>query len=258
MFHQWCSTRLSPAASRFAVACLLVYPYAWFLYGAAYADALFLALAISAFVMLDRDRPIAAGVLGALASVTRPTGITVAIGLIAVAFMKRREITDATRTAYAGVLISLTGLIAWAIYLGTRFGDPLVFAHNEGTWGQSPGVRTWLKFEFFDHLLHDSKPAASRFVFGALIAAAFCCLIPAVVRRFGWPYGLYTSSAVVLPMISSASFIGIPRYMLGAFPAFAVLGAKLEEHPSARWCLPLGAAFMVVGAVFHTNGYLMT
>jgi hypothetical protein len=208
--------------------------------------------------LLDRDRPIAAGVLGALASVTRPTGITVAMGLIVVAFFKRREIADARRTAYTGVLTSLAGLIAWTTYLGIRFGDPLVFANNEGTWGQSPGVRTWLKFEFFDHLLHDSAPAASRFVMGAVTAAIFCCLIPAVVRRFGWSYGLYTSSAVLLPMIGSASFIGLGRYMLGAFPAFAVLGAKLEEHPSARWCLVLGAAAMATGAVFHTNGYLMT
>jgi hypothetical protein len=63
---------------------------------------------------------------------------------------------------------------------------------------------------------------------------------------------------VLLPIIGSASFIGLGRYMLGAFPAFAVLGAKLEEHPGARWCLVLGAAAMVTGAVFHTNGYLMT
>jgi Gpi18-like mannosyltransferase len=258
MFHQWCSARLSPSASRFAVACLLVYPYGWFLYGAAYADALFLAIAISAFVMLDRGRPVAAGVLGALASVTRPTGITVAIGLIAVAFFKRREIADAGRTAYAGVLISLSGLTAWATYLAIRFGDPLVFAHNEGTWGQSPGVRTWLKFEFFDHLLHDSVPASSRFVLGAVTAVIFCCLIPAVVRRFGWSYGIYTSLAVLFPMIGSASFIGTGRYMLGAFPAFGVLGAKLEDHPGARWFLMLGAVAMAAGAVLHTNGYLMT
>src|SRR5687767_9756535 len=39
LFHRWCQRRMSSTAASAAVLALAVYPYAWFLYGAAYADA---------------------------------------------------------------------------------------------------------------------------------------------------------------------------------------------------------------------------
>ncbi len=41
LFWYWCRDRLSAAARRTAVVLLLVYPYAWFLYGSGYSDAFF-------------------------------------------------------------------------------------------------------------------------------------------------------------------------------------------------------------------------
>jgi hypothetical protein len=56
LFWYWCRDRLSAAARRTAVVLLLVYPYAWFLYGSGYSDAFFLAATISAFLLLATDR----------------------------------------------------------------------------------------------------------------------------------------------------------------------------------------------------------
>ena len=46
LFHRWCSERMSPAAATTALLVLLVYPYAWYLYGAVYSDAFFLMLVL--------------------------------------------------------------------------------------------------------------------------------------------------------------------------------------------------------------------
>src|SRR5204863_8376941 len=84
LFHRWCATRLTPRAARCAVVTLAVYPFAWFLYGSAYSDALFLSLVLAAFLLVEADHPLAAGLVGALATASRPTGITLVIGLAAV------------------------------------------------------------------------------------------------------------------------------------------------------------------------------
>ncbi len=80
LFARWCASRLERRAAMVAVACFALYPYAWYLYGAGYGDALFLALAIGAFLLLEDDHPVLAGVAGAAATVTRPIGIAVAAG----------------------------------------------------------------------------------------------------------------------------------------------------------------------------------
>ncbi len=74
LFGHWCRDRLAPAAATTAVVLLLSFPYAWFLYGSIYADALFLAAVLASFALLERDRPWLAGLAGAVATAARPGG----------------------------------------------------------------------------------------------------------------------------------------------------------------------------------------
>ena len=85
----WLTARMSVRAAGVTVALVLLYPFSWYLFGAVYADALFLAAAIGAFVAVDRDRMWTAGLLGFVASASRPTGVAVAIGLVLVTLEKR-------------------------------------------------------------------------------------------------------------------------------------------------------------------------
>ena len=83
LFYRWCVPRIGEVSARFALAALLLWPYSWYLFGAVYADALFIALVIGAFSLLERDRIVLATVLGAVATATRPVGLAVVVGLIA-------------------------------------------------------------------------------------------------------------------------------------------------------------------------------
>lgn len=81
LFGRWVWDRLPRPAALTAIAVLMLYPYAFFLYGAMYADSLFLLCAITAFLALERRWFWAAGLLGALATAGRPVGVAVAVGL---------------------------------------------------------------------------------------------------------------------------------------------------------------------------------
>ena len=148
-----------PRAALLAVTALAFYPYAWFLYGTAYSDALFLVFVLGAFLALEADRTVIAGILGALATATRPTAVVVVIGLVAVALDRRgliggRRPRSRLRPADGAVLLSISGLALWCAWLAIRFGNPFAFIETEGSrgWNQAPGPHTWFKSAFLDHL----------------------------------------------------------------------------------------------------------
>src|SRR5207245_4329002 len=89
LFHHWCQAALGRTGARLGVLLLLLYPFSFFLFGVVYSDALFLASALGAFVLLEHDRPWLAGLAGALATATRPVGVAVVAGLVLRALERR-------------------------------------------------------------------------------------------------------------------------------------------------------------------------
>lgn len=264
LFHSWCRRRMSAPAARAAVIVLAVYPFAWFLYGAAYSDALFLALVLTAFLLLEDDRPVLAGLVGALATATRPTGITLVLGLVAVMIDRRRvrgaPVATWLRRRDLGVLISVAGLAAWCTYLALRFHNPFAFIETEGApgWDQPPGVHTWLKLDFLHKVSTLAVVESTAIVLQAVVFVAFVCLLPAVARRFGLGYAVYAAAAILAPAISSGDFLGLGRYVLAAFPVFAVIGLEVHDAPWRRLAAFSSAAALAVGAGLFASGYLIS
>ena len=271
-FHLWCRDRLSPAAAATAVACLALYPYAYYLYGAVYGDALFVLSVLVAFLAFERDHLVVAGLAGAVATGTRLVGVAVVVGLVVGVLERRQVVTwDADRRrprvvltrlrpGDAGVLLSVGGLLAFMGFLWRRFDDPLLFQSVQTTWGQDSGWRTWIKQDFFSAWLREPD---QLYTHGLLIQAVLLGLvvltIPTVTRRFGWRYGAYLVTLIVIPAVGSQDLQGMGRYLLGAFPAFAVLGSLLFEHPAARrLVLPVSAVCLVVFTGLFANGHYLS
>lgn len=257
LFHRWCARRMSVAAARTAVVLLAVYPYAWFLYGAAYSDALFLSLALAAFLVLEDDHPVWAGLLGALATAARPTGFAVLVGLIAVALHRR----VAGHRRGAGVLLAAGGLGLWCAWLAVRFGNPFAFIETEGApgWNQAPGLHTLFKVELFNNFTRAPMTGWIRLVPQGLMCAAFFAAVPAVNRLFGWGYATFVSAAVALPTLATSDFMGAGRYVLIAFPVFALVGVRVADRPFARVTIvgASGGLLLVTTSLFAT-GYLLS
>ncbi len=269
----WLRTRVSPAAAWAALFAFLLYPYAFYLYGVVYADALFIAALLGAFLLLEADRPLLAGLAGVVATAARPLGFVLVVGL-AVRALERRGVFRRqegptalarridwrrVRPADAGVLLAVLGLVAWCLYLWSRFGDPFAFVTAQAAWDQGAGPETWLKLQFFRDVADLSSPRAwVLFMAHPVLTVAAACLVPRVFRRFGAGYGIYTALLIGLSALSTKNFFGMARYLLAAFPIFAVLGELLVERPAVRRVLlpASGVGLVVLAAVFGTGYYL--
>jgi hypothetical protein len=263
LFFGWVRERMSDRAAWAAVGLLLVYPYAFFLYGAVYPTAFFLMTLVGAFTLLEHDHPVLAGLVGALATAAWPSGVVVVVGLAVRAVERRRRLGDERPVwADAGVLLAALGIGAFCLYQWHRFGSPLTFVKVQDAWGQDAGLHTWLKFRFFE----DLRALPDRPLLGALsylahpvLTVAALALVPRVFRRLGYGYGVYVLLMVLIPALSTKNFFGMARYVLAAFPCFAVAGELLAERPVfAKLVYPVAAVGLVVLTAVYSQGYYLS
>jgi hypothetical protein len=262
LFFGWLSARLTPAGAWAALGLMLLYPYAFFLYGAVYPTALFVLTIVGAFVLLENDHPWLAGLVGALATAARPTGVVLVVALAVRAVERRRSAGEPVTWRDAGVLVSVLGLAAFCVYQWRKFGDPFTFITIQSAWDQESGLRTWLKFRFFE----DLGTLADRNILGSLSYLAHpvltfgaLALVPRVFRRFGYGYGTYALLAVLVPAVSTKNFFGMARYLLAAFPIFAVAGELLAERPRlAKVVYPALAVVLVVLTAAYSQGQYLS
>src|SRR5262249_6958232 len=94
-----------------------------------YPEALLLASSVWAFAALEDDRPLAAGVLGAIAALVRPNGLLVG-GSAALGARSWR----AAALAVAPAVLAVAG---WMAVLWWWTGDPLVFGRAKADWHEA-------------------------------------------------------------------------------------------------------------------------
>ncbi len=262
MFFRWCRERLGGRTAFFALAAMLLYPCSFYLAGTVYADALFLALVVGAFVLLERGRPWVAGLVAAVATATRPIGVALVVGLWLRAWELRGEPEHAGRRQW-GILLAPLGLVAYGVFLWARFGDPLAFVAAEGApgWGQAPGWATWLKVTWFERMARRPYLNALHLhlVGHAVVTLVFLALVPGVFRRFGRAYGVFALLIIAGSALSTRDFTGMGRYVLGAFPCFAVAGDLLAARPArARVMLCVSAVLLGLFAALHARNMLIS
>src|SRR5207302_8084802 len=100
----------------------------------------------------------------------------------------------------------------------------------ERGWHQGPGWRTWLKLAWFNRMLRSPyvNPPHVHLVGHLLITVVALALSVVVFRRFGIGYGVYAAGVVGVSALSTRDFVGVGRYVLAAFPCFAVAGELLS------------------------------
>ena len=258
-------------AARAATLALAFFPTAFFM-NAVYTEALFLALtAGSVWAAYVRRDLLLAGILGALAAATRNLGILLLIPLFLEWTRNRREFGGRGLVELAPVPAGLAG---YAVFLWGRFGDPLVFARQQGEyWGReltgpvSTAKDAWRSArEGVQYLLDPAAlflgadPTPALDASNALnLAFLVLFLAVAVVGLFVLPPGLslYPFVLVLLPVLTPSPAFPLmsqPRFVLGAFPVFIVLGYLLSRNRTAlvAWLLFSGALGVALTALFTT------
>jgi len=171
-----------------------------------------------------------------------------------------RELLSAVRGIgwrQAGVLCSLVGLAGWCVYLWLRFGDPLAFLTVQAApgWDQGSGPATWFKVTYLLAVAH--RVPVRLLTAQALAGLAAVLLLGRVWRRFGWGYTAYSVIVLVIPIVGTKDFMGLGRYVLAAFPAFAAAGDALAGSRH-RWHRPavlgVSAVLLLVATALFAQG----
>lgn len=236
--------------ARTSTLALAFFPTAFFL-NAVYTEALFLALTTgSIWAAYVRRDFLLAGILGGLAAATRNLGLFLLIPLFIEWDRNRREVG---RRGLVALALVPAGLVAYGMFLWVRFGDPMISARQqEDYWGRtltspiSTAQNAWTAAgEGIKHLLDpqalflstsagptlEASNALNLFFLGlflVLMAVGFA-LLPAGLS-------IYTFVVMVLPLLTPSPLfplMSLPRFMVGTFPLFIVLGYLLSRNRPA-------------------------
>ena len=222
---------------------LVTYPYGWYLYGVVYADSVFVALVLCSFLLVEQGRHVLAGIAGAPATATRPTGLALipALAVLAVeragvltvpavvgegrvgrAVQRFRIPTSFDRSRFRplllGPLLAEVGVGSYMVYLGVRFGDPLAFVTNQRAY--HPGSLPMLKLAYHAGLrdLADDPTYALTTTAQAFVAVVLAVSVPFVGRRFGWGYAVFTAVLLAIPILRHRELHGHRPLLDGRVP----------------------------------------
>ncbi len=258
-------------AARTATLALAFFPTAFFL-NAVYTEALFLALTAGCVWAASVRRDLLlAGAFGALAAATRNVGVLLLIPLLFEWLTQRRGLGA---RGLLGISLVPLGLAGYALFLWRRFGEPLLFARQQQDYWEREltnplttlGDAWRAAGEGMEYVLDPSTLFLSTSATPALDASnafnlAFLAvfLVVMVAGFVVLPPGLslYTFVIVLLPVLTPAPrfpLMSMPRFVLGAFPVFLVLGYLLSRsRPTlVLWLLLSGGAGVTLTALFTT------
>lgn len=230
---------LGVRVARLTLVYLALFPTSMFL-AAAYTEALFLLLAVATCVALQRERWLLAGLLAALATLTRATGLVLLLPLALTAYAALRprwREWDARERLRAGLPVALAALLplvafaALQVGLGLAYGVPGASSRAEAQfWGRSLDW-PWVGLARSAQMVAADFPSkASMDLLFALIwlALAGSMLLPRA-PRLPATYIAYTWGALLLALAApvhtpgESPLVSIARYMLVAFPCFVRL-----------------------------------
>ncbi len=250
---------LNTAGSWRALLLFLLFPTAVFL-GSAYTEGLFLLLSVGAFLLARNNKWWWAGLLGALAAATRPSGLFLAVALAIEYFEQRKWRPAATQWNVFAVFLPLLGLIGYMSYLWAKFGNPFLFLSGQDSWGRStvfslPAfLKTTGSYAHDLFLYHGPNLAYALgnntdflfFSFG--IIAGLLVLI-----RLRISYGIYILLSILIPALTD-SFHSIPRFCAVLFPIAFLIGRAGGKHPGLfNGLLAISAVLFTLFSMMFSN-----
>ena len=268
----------SSRAAHDSVLLFALYPIT-FVFTAVYSDSLFVAFAAWAFVFALEGRATAAALLGALAVLTRPTGLALLPALAWILWPQRPNARSLLRLT--PLLLLPAALGGYCLYLNSHFGDAFAFIHSEGSFwlrhvpSTGPIGGAWAALKAGEQglaqlVLHLPAASGAPSGFGkpeqfaiwnvvqlALLVAA-CALTWVCWKRVGRALALYSATTIVLFLSAPAAVVPLvsePRFLIGDFPLFVALAVLVEERPRLRTIVVASfAAAGVLAAVGFAHG----
>lgn len=232
--------------ARASVIFLLTFPTAYFLH-IGYTESLFLALTLGAFLAARGGRWWVAGLLGALAGMTRVNGLLLAPALACEALGEYRRGPRRWRWRWLWALSSAAGFGVYLLINYRLFGEPLAFLDAQHDYWYKHLTWPWLGVRETWAALAVRPPAEALmvgwqellFVLVGLGCAVWCWARQrpsyAVWVTLNWL--LWTSTSFVL---------SVPRYTLALFPLY-LLFARADARSRTAGALILTWSLLFAG-----------
>ncbi|GAB2840466.1 hypothetical protein GCM10022221_44830 [Actinocorallia aurea] len=230
-----------------AVLAIITSPCAVFLF-AAYSEALFLALALPAWLLAKKGRWEYAALLAAASSVVRITGLFLALAMI-VEFLVGPTGRKAGNWRKAPFLVApFVSIGAYMGYLWYKTGDMMAWQHAQEKGWNRQTVMPWESFKTtWVNAFEVESEWTNAFRVEIVAAAVGVLLVAWLLYQRQWPEFVYVSTQLAAFMTSSF-YLSIGRATLLWFPLWILLGHLFTRH---RWLLglylalslPLMAAF---------------
>ncbi|MFL6228549.1 MAG: mannosyltransferase family protein [Pyrinomonadaceae bacterium] len=207
----------TPDADR-AVFYLAAFPFSYF-FSVPMTESLFLLVTVASFYAAKRERWLFAGLLGALASATRTTGVLLLPALAVLYWETYRTLRP--RLNFLPLLFVPAGLLAFMWHLHALTGDAFAFKDILVMWGRRPVFFLTTLFEYLGDPMTLAVSWDFRFLsFLAVVGAGVCGF--ALVKWRQWSLAAYTLASVFVTL-SSGLLQSQARYMMVVFPAFLAL-----------------------------------
>jgi hypothetical protein len=259
VLYRLVALELDSQRARICVMLIAFSPMAYY-FSAVYTESLFLALSVGCVYAARTGRWPEAGMLGALASASRFTGVMLVIPILllylygprtdrpgpvvrAAGLLGRLRPVHPIRPSIAWVLLVPAGVGAFLLFLGLSTGHPFTPFSSEQAWlhhfaGPFGGV--WdgavAAWDGLRQLIHGPPPPVyfklaggdpltiagqNLMLFGFLVAGVVAFI--GVLRRLPFAYAAYALAAVAVPLsypVIPQPLDSLPRYELVVFPLF--------------------------------------
>ena len=263
VLYRMVEARFGAHAAAWTVAFLSLSPMSLF-FQAVYSESLFLLCILGSLALAERGRWVAACAVGALAALTRNTGVLLCLPLFFL-YAERLHWTwrgahlrwpRDLRLLWLGLIPAGLGL--YMAYLWSQFGDPLRFVAVQRAWERyfaTPPVTLWRGAATAGHVVRQiaahwplqaswMAPAGQGQWMIAQGLLPFLAVVAAIVvlvlawRRLPAAYNVWALAVLVVPLFMPMRGIplySLPRFLLMAFPLFIGVALLTKRVPVLRW-----------------------
>lgn len=244
LLHRLAKLDETEAVSHASVFFMLVFPTSYFLH-VGYTESLFLALAVGAFVAARGRCWWVAGLLGAMACMTRVNGLLLVPALAFEALDEYRNEGRRWRVNWLWIAFAGVGFGVYLLINLWTHGDALAFLHTqEEFWGKSI-TWPWVGIREAWNAIWGRAPSEAQMVgwqelFFVVLGLCFTVWSWARLRV---SYSVWMSLNWLL-WTSTKFVLSVPRYTLVMFPIYILLARATVSRPALR------AAVMVWSLLF--------
>jgi hypothetical protein len=228
-------------SARFSAWLLAVYPYAVFL-TAVYTEGPFLAAAVASLYCMRRGQHLRAGILAAVATAIRITGLALIPALLLEYLLRRRWRPQADVLA---VLLPVVALLLFLWYAHAMTGDTFAFWHAEQSgsynrftsWPWNGLQATW-----------ESARGGGRysFVYAMELIFGVLGLVAVVYLVTRWreiaPSLIVHAASVWVLSVSYTSWLSVPRYLMAMVPLYLAVAVLTRGRPQLRTSILVASA----------------